>query len=1188
MKYSDLIKQEGEYNYSVNIQFDTEDDKKLQRFIPNETTIELLREYFVDITRDKPQQHSRILYGSYGTGKSHFLTVLYLLLSKQHLDGKGYKTFIRRIDEYDSRLAQDIEGYVSEPAKKPFLLVPIVFDFDDFDRCIYYSLRKKLDTIGKRVSFRTFFDQASLLLQQWESNPESEARLIEACRRTRVSLKILKRHLSTFDKKAEESFQKIFSEMTFGVKYIYEVSNLSETLDQAGREIQDEYAGIIFVFDEFGRYIEDNIKTIKVKSVQNLAEYCDHSSMNDHIILVSHKEISLYTQRIGKTLAAEWKKVEGRYKPTPINDKPDQCLSLIKNILIKEPKLWEQFAGENQWKLNKLYSEATDFRGFLLNSSSDENPFEGGFPLHPISLFALDKLSKKVAQNERTFFTYLVGREENSLYQFLKDTDLAEFHYVGLNEIYDYFEPSIKSVQSDDSYEWYKRLQTALAKCHYNENDNVPEVKILKSIATIGIINDSSSLRANKQTLLCAVDMPDELLANALSELSEKRIIKYSGAYGRYDFFEASVYDVESLINDGSSTVSDDAVVNTLNEEFVDFVLYPYEYNRQYKITRVFFPVFALPTDSMKKYNFGKIGQYYDGLLVMMLGGSEEDYNAIREISTKVSRSIVFANSNVANLKEAVRKYISIKYLFSTVAKYNEKDPAFEKELQYFREEIMMMIHGLIEDWKQSFNHDSVIISNGEDHPEIHTMLGLSELASKLMFDAYSSTLIVNNELINKNAVSSSIATAKKNVIISMLKGEDAVNYYGQKYLSPEYLAVRSVLAKNEFIQVDTQPDSNSCLSGVKPQYAVRKQLDMFIREAKEGAVEFAEVFRVLKSEPFGLRTGYLSLLYAWLLIPYKKTLIISSHGVEQELTVDLFEELVRRPQDYKFTITSLSDEELDYLDSLQHLFADHIDESMLGRNRAKAIYDGIVSHYKQVPKFARTTDCMVSDECKNYRKLIEKGTTNYSGFLLETLKGMLSWNEVISRVSKAKSELEGAINQLVTKVHAILTGEFGIRGSVTLGIFFKGSYETTWKGKRKKAFDYYTNAFLSLVESLTGMEDDHSIIARLAKDLTGLELVYWNDSTIDDFAHKITDVKKTLDDYDPSAKEGKETQLKLVSPSGDERIVSFEQSELSSLGQTMKNKIQSTFQNYGMSVSYEEKLQILLSILNDTMGGKQ
>ena len=74
--YSELIRIEDEYNYSANIQFDIENDKKLLRFIPNDTTIDLLREYFIDITRINPLHHARMLYGSYGTGKSHFLTVL--------------------------------------------------------------------------------------------------------------------------------------------------------------------------------------------------------------------------------------------------------------------------------------------------------------------------------------------------------------------------------------------------------------------------------------------------------------------------------------------------------------------------------------------------------------------------------------------------------------------------------------------------------------------------------------------------------------------------------------------------------------------------------------------------------------------------------------------------------------------------------------------------------------------------------------------------------------------------------------------------------------------------------------------------------------------------------------------------------------------------------------------------------
>ncbi len=303
MPYSDLIRQESEYTYSANIQFDTENDRKLLRFIPNNTTTSLLREYFTDITRQRSENHSRILYGSYGTGKSHFLTVLSLILSKSHTDGFAFETFIDRLTRYDAGLSADISTYVQDTNRKPFLVIPIVFDFEDFDRCIYFSLKKKLDSLDINVQFKTFFDQAIQLITQWKNAAESRRRLEEACRSTKIKLETLETQLKKYDKRAEKRFQRLFSEMTYGVPYVYEISNLSEAINQAYLTISADYSGIVFIFDEFGRYLEDNINKIKVKSVQDLAEFCDHSTGNNHVILVSHKEISQYTQRLGKNIS---------------------------------------------------------------------------------------------------------------------------------------------------------------------------------------------------------------------------------------------------------------------------------------------------------------------------------------------------------------------------------------------------------------------------------------------------------------------------------------------------------------------------------------------------------------------------------------------------------------------------------------------------------------------------------------------------------------------------------------------------------------------------------------------------------------------------------------------------------------------------------------------------------------------
>ena len=1189
MPYTDLIKQEGEYNYSANIQFDIENDHKLGRFIPNETTVGLIREYFVDISREKPNCHSRILYGSYGTGKSHFLTVLSLLLSKNHTDGDGYRRFVSRINDLDQNLASDIEMFINNDERKPFLVVPVVFDFEDFDRCLYFSLKKKLDSIGKKISFKTFYDQASALIVQWKQNEESLKKLQCACKNAKVSIDELEKKLDQLEKGAEELFQIVFSEMTFGVKYIYEVSNILDSISQANEALKNEYTGIVFIFDEFGRYIEDNIKKIKVKSVQDLAEFCDHCDGNNHIILVSHKEISQYTQRYGKNLANEWKKVEGRYKATPINDKQDQCLSLIRNILVKDADLWREFKARHRVRLNNMYAEASDFKGFLVDVARGENPFEGGFPLHPISLYALDKLSKKVAQNERTFFTYLASKEDNSLHRFLLKTDLDEFHFVGIDEIYDYFEPSIKAIQSDAGYEWYKNLQAALAKCHMTSADDSPEVKLLKVIATIGIINDASTFRANKSTLLSVIDCPKDILANALVGLCESRVIKYSGSYDRYEFYEASIYDVESMIDEKSQEIKDEAVVHTLNEEFVDFALYPNSYNRNYKITRVFAPVYATPDTLSRKVVNSKLGQYYDGALIMLLADSEINLPVILLKSQEIERSIVFINLDSSLLKSVVKKYVAAKFLDSQKAEYVKNDPSFEKELQYFKRELSTSIFSLIRQWKDYCGDESCVVINGVVRQDVTSMVGLSECASIVCSETFHSTLIVNNELINKNNVSGSISSAKKNAMSGALKGEQAENYYGAPYLSPDYIAVRSVIVKNGFVSAITDVVQNALLDGTRPQEAVRIAIDDFVSSAKLGVVSFGEVYEKFKSPPFGLRDGYLSLLLVHFLLPYKKSLIIASHDVEQEVTVELFEEIVRRPDDYTFTIATWSAEQIDYLNALEQLFADYISTVALGRNRLKAIYDAMLSHYKNVSKFARTTKGYSSEQTQKYRKLMERTSTNYSNFFFKKMRELGgSLAGTIDAIKLVKIELEGAMGALANDLADSVCEVFGVVNVTPLGVLFTREYVDKWCSKRQKSFDYYTNAFLEFASGVQPSERDYDIIARLAKTMTGLDLVYWNDNHKTEFVDRLRNVNTKLNQYSrASALADHETRMTLTTSSGHEKSVVFDRNELSGLSKTVKNKISATFGNYGLAISYDEKVQVLLSLLEDLLEGK-
>lgn len=402
MKYSGLISKRKQYKYSANICFDMANEERLSSFIPNVTTTEILKEYLCGIIQDNESVHSRILYGSYGTGKSHLLTVLSILLGHINTDGEAFNIFINSIEKYDEELARFIREYAGE--ERPYLVVPVYSDFSDFDKCISFSLKKELENRGYEICFKNYFYEALDLIDKWGEGEASKLRLVEVCKELEVDIEELKKGLTNFIPSSEKEFNHLFKTMTYGASFVSEAGSLIDNLEQANSLITSNYRGIVFVFDEFGRYIEDNADSIKVKVIQDFAEYCDHSDYDTHLILVSHKQLSLYTDKMKKELSDEWKKIEGRFKATSINVKYDQCLSLIPHIIPKT-SAWNSFKNKYKKQLENLYEQAWDFKGFLLPPDGG-NPFEGGFPLHPVTLYALDRLSKKVAQNERTFFTF--------------------------------------------------------------------------------------------------------------------------------------------------------------------------------------------------------------------------------------------------------------------------------------------------------------------------------------------------------------------------------------------------------------------------------------------------------------------------------------------------------------------------------------------------------------------------------------------------------------------------------------------------------------------------------------------------------------------------------------------------------------------------------------------------------------
>ena len=1180
MDYTSLIKRNKQFKYSANVCFDLHNASKLSGFIPNETTIGILREYVGDIIQGHASIHSRILYGSYGTGKSHLLTVLGAILGHINTGGKEFGQFTKIIEKYDPELASDLRTFVKEGQR--FLVVPIYTDYPDFSNCIAYSLKKELEENGIEVTFSGFFDEAMNLLKKWMNGGASKKRLQEECDKLSITVGELEHGLEAYDSKYEKLFRRVYSEISYGAEFNTTAGSIIGNLDKANAAVAGKFKGIIFIFDEFGRYIEDNSDDIRVKDIQDMAEYCDHSNCENYLILVSHKQLSLYTDEMKKSVSDEWKKVEGRFKPTSINIKYDQCLSLIGNIIPKTER-WDAFQKKFNNKLNELYNQAWDFKGFLMPTENDkqkEGYLEDGYPLHPITLYALDRLSKKVAQNERTYFTYLAGDEDYSLSYQLQQCDIDEFHFVGLDAIYDYFEFNIRAYKTDESYAVYKKLQYALSKLG-SDHRSIP-ARILKAMAVISIIGDSSVIISDRATLMNVVDALREELSSAIDMLEQKKIIKFMRQYGYFDYFDSSIFDLDSMIEEKLTGVSDEMIVTVLNDDFSNFAVYPYGYNERFHMNRVFLPVFTRKEALNRRAPFTSIPKYYDGVVIFVLDDNSqaEEYN---DVIIALDRAILHVNGKAGTLKQEVRRYIAIQYFYSKRIELAKDDPTVVKELELYLNEQRAIISEMIRNWRNCKGKEIFTIMDGNIR-EVSSEWELSSLASELMFNAFSQTIIVNNDILNKNNLSGAIKQARKKALSGIMSKGDM--YANCTALSPEYNIIRSVLSMNGIGNAAGIPNNRmNCFDdGVVSGEYVMREIRKFLHKAEQGQYELSKIYEKLKQEPFGLRDGYIPILLAFAMREYENVSIYF-HGTEHDYTEEELVKALSEAENYTIYICNWNDVQQQYIENLERLFEKYLTGTKR-TNRLKRLYAAMNSHYASISKSARTTEKYVSEEAMKYRNILNVTHTDYNRFFFETLTEIDDDIQRLDVCIKAiKDELESVPQKLKKKTEKAIRGVFGIEDNISIAKSLSGLYKTEWEEKSSKAFDYSTNSFLDYVSGIGDVLDDE-LVENLAKILTGFEIEFWSDSKVDDFTDILKMILTKLNDYEPS-NELNEDDIKMTIEYGHRApvISRFSKEELSTNGQIMLNKMKSTIKNFGGSLSYEEKLNVMTLIFKDIIG---
>ena len=260
---------------------------------------------------------------------------------------------------------------------------------------------------------------------------------------------------------------------------------------------------------------------------------------------------------------------------------------------------------------------------------------KGCYPLHPISTFILPRLSEKVAQNERTLFTFLSSDDKHTLTAFLINAK-GDFPMLTPDHVYNYFEPLLrKEPYTSEIHKLYETTSKVLQKL---DEDSLA-TKVVKTISLIYIIEQFEKLPPIKDIIIDTFrdSVSDvKVIDDVLTELIEKECIVYlKRSNGYLKIKESSGVDIsaeiQNVIEKTKQTLS---VKDILNESSFDSYMYPTAYNDEMEITRYFDFTFIDSTEFFSVVDWErKIGNINaDGVIYAIIPRNNDEIEKIREI----------------------------------------------------------------------------------------------------------------------------------------------------------------------------------------------------------------------------------------------------------------------------------------------------------------------------------------------------------------------------------------------------------------------------------------------------------------------------------------------------------------------------------------------------------------------------
>lgn len=1163
----DILILDNDTKSSINLNLDLKDKSKVDSYVVTSKSIEIISEILCSF-KDGNKNKSKILIGPYGKGKSHLALYIMDLVSSDTRNSEKYTALLNKSREVGNDTYELVNKFMQSEDK----YLPVVLNSTPYNKSfgdiLVYSLKNALANNGiEDINLDFYFEKAVDKIDTWEEEYEITFKQFKEL--INEDVKIFKGKLESYDLNAYNKFKEIYKQLTAGEEFkpyididpIKIYKQVSVKLSESG------YKGIFILYDEFSKYIEYLVSqnsVLDIKLLQDFAEFCNRSKDNTqiHMILISHKSIGQYTDNTDKSSIDNWKAIEGRFDEINFNDFSNQQYEIISSAVKKRSDKWNEYRDENKehfeelinnYELRKLFKDLSDeeYKNWIVY---------GSYPLHPLATYCLPRISERVAQNERTLFTFLCRNENNTLSDFVLNNNKE----VKLDAIYDFFEDSIESLgKTDEIYNILKRANRVIQNLH----DEI-DVSIIKSIAIIHMINNFMLIKPDNIMIKNLYGIEGE---DALQKLIKENKIIYRKLNDLLDISKDSDIEVFNEIKNTKENNSNVDFNAFLNETFDNLFIESKRHNDKNNIIR-YFKVKFLGNNANQQYIEQDLkNEKLDGIIYITEKPLEIDENLdvifIKNIMDSKQLDIIRDLYAIKKIKVAKNTEASIKY-----------------EIEVLEAQYENNILNYINDILQLKLNNTVYFKN--EIKQVKNKNGISKIVTEVMDRLYYRTPIINNEMINKTVPSSVVLNARAKIIDQIIDHSENKNIVFRKG-SLEATLIRSILYTNGAMNQldDERYELNYDVLYKSPsngfEHLIAK-LNEIINESLSQEINLSYIYDVImdKEYGFGVKRGVVPVILAYLFSKHKKYLSILEHGNEVMLNSETLMKIDKEPDIFTLQLEEFTQEKEVYTKELEKIFSQYINDKDKRDDNLNYIIIAIKRWFLYLNKYARNTKKAyignkkfekLSKPLVKFKNRLRVLNENSIKFLFEDLLSVFEvqdYKNLIEKLKVSKEEIDNLTAGLYTNIENDIKNIFEFSEEASLN-----NALSNWKDNLNINRIHVNNnigLLLDFIDDYKNLNNEISYLDKLSSCLLGIYISDWNEDTPIVFLRKIESLKKEAEQFKVEEKEQKNTL----------EIAITKEVELSNRAEMLLEDLKETLDDYSSSVSEDEKQYIILELL--------